>query len=274
MIEVLNTVICYNNVEEVTNYVKKIEKLVSSDKVAVAVVINKLENEKKEYLEKKLSEINVQTYLADPNENLGYLNGMIYGYKHFIKNYDSTNLRYVVMSNTDINYPDNRFFECLLSKEYDNDIWSIGPSVYAPGRKNYDNPACETRRSKKKVRSIIRRFRIPVFNELYFHLAELKGKCVKRNRGKSHKVYEVHGCYFIIKKQLADLMIKKPFGALLYSEEAYVAEMVWHNNKTAYYDAELLVEHIEHTVTGKMDYKQIANYIADSMEVIMKDFYE
>ena len=274
MIEILNTIICYNNADEVVEYVKKVEKLISSDKVAVSVVINKLENGSKKVLEQKLSAINVKTCIADPQKNLGYMNGMIFGYEHFLKKHGSAKLKYVVMSNTDINYPNNSFMTDLLSREYSEAIWCIGPAVYAPGRNNYDNPICDTRRSEKEVRSIIKRFRIPVFNELYFHLSNVKGKLMKQPRGESHRVYEVHGCYFVVKKELADQMINRPFGALLYSEEAYVAEMVWHNKKSSYYDANLLVEHIEHTVTGKIDYKKISKYIADSMEVVLREFYE
>ena len=78
MIEILNTIICYNNADEVVEYVKKVEKLISSDKVAVSVVINKLENGSKKVLEQKLSAINVKTCIADPQKNLGYMNGMIF----------------------------------------------------------------------------------------------------------------------------------------------------------------------------------------------------
>ena len=273
MIEILNTIICYNNPDEVIQYVKKVSLLKSSEKVAIAVVINKLENLDSKELETKLAQINIASFVVEPMTNLGYMNGMIKGYQEFLERYNSADLKYIIMSNTDINYPDSNFLDSLLSRNYEEDIWSIGPAVYAPERKTFDNPVCETRRSKLDVIKTIRIFRTPLLNEVYFHLSNLKGKIKKVPRGSSHKVYEVHGCYFVIKKTLGDLMIKNPFGALLYSEESYVAEMVWHNGKSGYYDAELLVEHVEHTVTGKLDYKRLSKYIAESMEVILKDFY-
>lgn len=273
MIKILNTIICYNNIDEVEEYVKKVSMLNSSDNVAMVIVVNKLDNGNVADLEERIAKIDIMTMVVKPNSNLGYMNGMIEGYKEYIKKYDCEALKYVIMSNTDINYPDNFFISKLLNNEYPNEIWSIGPAVYAPDRDNYDNPILDIRREKKAVIKTIKRFRTPIFNELYFHMSNIKGKFIKQKKGESHKVYEVHGCYFIVRKELADLMISNPFGALLYSEEAYVAEMVWHHNKFAYYDANLLVEHIEHTVTGKLDYKKLSRYIADSMEVILRDFY-
>lgn len=273
MIEVLNTIICYNNLEEVVQYVKKVSLLKSANKVAVAVVINKLDNGNIIDLQNELAKINILSFTVDPKTNLGYMNGMIKGYQAFKENYGTHDLKYIIMSNTDINYPDDTFISDLLLRNYSENVWSIGPAVYAPDRRNFDNPVCETRRSKMDVIKTIKIFRTPVFNEIYFHLSNLKGKIKKIPRGTSRNVYEVHGCYFVIRKELGDLMVQNPFGALLYSEESYVAEMVWHNGKTGYYDANLLVEHVEHTVTGKLDYKKLSKYIADSMEVILRDFY-
>ena len=259
--------------KEVIQYVTKVSNLECSEKVAVAVVVNKLDDGKVSDLFEGLESIAIETIVVQPKSNLGYLNGMLEGYKAFVEHYDVSNLKYVIMSNTDINYPDPAFIKKLLNKNYSCAVWSRGPVVYVPERKNYDNPILDKRRSKEEVKRIIRRFRIPIFNEIYFFLSNIKGRVMKKKIGVSHNVYEVHGCYFIIKKELAEKMIVKPFGALLYSEEAYVAEMVWHNNKTGYYDTDLLVEHCEHSVTGKIDYKKISCYIADSMESILHDFY-
>lgn len=273
MIEILNSIICYNNMKEVVEYVSKVSELECSEKVAVAVVVNKLDNGKVSDLINRLKSINIESLVVQPISNLGYLNGMLEGYKAFVRQQDASNLKYVIMSNTDINYPDPAFIKKLLNKNYPCEVWSIGPAVYVPERKSYDNPVLDERRSKKDVKRIIKRFRTPIFNEFYFHLSNIKGKIIRQKIGISHKVYEVHGCYFVINRELAEKMVDMPFGALLYSEEAYVAEMVWHNNKISYYDSNLLVEHNEHSVTGKINYKKLSQYIADSMEVILRDFY-
>jgi len=274
MIEVINTVICYNNSYEVLEYTKQVSKLVDSDKIALVIVVNRLDNGSIEELKMRLSEIGIMTHVVDPKTNLGYMNGMLAGVRSYCEQYNSGSIKYVIMSNTDITYTDRDFLHELLIKSYSDEIWCIGPAVYVPERKNYDNPICEERRTIKEVKQIIRRFRIPIFNELYFRMSNIKGKIIKQKRGSSHKVYELHGCFFIVRLQLAELMINNPFGALLYSEEAYVAENVWHNGKYAFYDSELLIEHNEHAVTGKLNYKKLSKYIADSMEVVLMDYYQ
>mgnify|MGYP004519445831 CR=1 FL=1 len=272
MIEILNTIICYNNVAEVITYIKKVSELKDADKTAIMVVVNKIDNDTIEHLQNEIKKINILTYIYNPMQNLGYINGMLKGYEEYLKISEDT-LKYVIMSNTDIDYPDINFISKLLGNRYEEEVWSIGPAVYSPNMRNYDNPVLEKRRTKRAVMKTISIFRTPILNRIYYFLAVLKSKFIKRDKGKSRIVYEIHGCYFIVRPCLAKKMLDNQFGALLYSEEAYVAENVYSSNKKTFYDSDLLVYHMEHSVTGKLDFKKFANYIADSMEVILKEFY-
>nr|AOP02601.1 hypothetical protein YS205-orf11 [Streptococcus suis]AOP03662.1 hypothetical protein YS191-orf11 [Streptococcus suis]AOP03694.1 hypothetical protein YS196-orf11 [Streptococcus suis] len=274
ILEIVNTVICYNNHEEIIEYATKLSSLPNSEKVALVVVINLLENEKVSQLKTMLKKVDLFIYLVQPKQNLGYMNGMIEGYRVFNEKIKPKNIKYIIMSNTDINYPETDFLKTLLSYQYPENIWVIGPAVYVPTRNVFYRPRDVKRRTEKEIKKLIRIFNTPFINELYIRMSDLKGKLLSSSRDNSRMVYDVHGCYFIIKKELADLMLSTPFGALLYSEEAYVAEMAWKNNKNAYYDSKLLVEHMEHSVTSKLAYKRIARLSAESLSVILRDFYQ
>lgn len=271
-VKILNTVICYDNVNEVLDYIQKLQRLEFSNYIAVCVVINKLQIFNEEELIDGINKLSICCMVVNPKKNLGYMNGMIFGYEVFVKKYNLI-LDYVVMSNTDINYPDIGFYKKLLTNTYDDSIWGIGPAVYSTNSKSYTNPILFSRRTKQRVKYTIRIFKTPLINLFYIWASNLKTKIKKQKIGKSGLVYEVHGCFFIVKPQLVNEMIKKPFGALLYSEEAYVAEMIYHLGKKEYYDSELMVEHAEHSVTGRVKNKRIAKHIASSMAVILRDFY-
>lgn len=271
--KVLNTVICYNNEQEVLSYAKKLSQLVNAEQVCLVVVINKLDNGNISELELKIKEISLETLVCYPGENLGYMNGMLFGYENYKKETGNHTPQFIIMSNTDIDYPDNKFLSKLISKQYDDDVWVIGPAVFVPERNTYDNPVNEQRPKVEKISQLIKIFGTPFLNKLFLKGSLIKGKFVKKNIGESHKVYEVHGCYFIVRGIMTNELLKSPFGALLYSEEAYIAEMAYKFNKFEFYDTDLLINHIEHTVTGKVETKRIARYLCDSMKVIKRDFY-
>lgn len=271
--KIVNTVICYNNTIEVLCYAKKLSLLSDAEQVCLIVIINKLENENISDFKSKIKQINLETLVCNASENLGYMNGMLFGYEQYKKETGNHIPQFVIMSNTDIDYPDNKFLSKLIDKQYEDDIWGIGPAVFVPERNTYDNPIIDQRRSVEEINQLIKKFGMPIYNKLYIKGSLIKGKLMKKDIGKSHRVYEVHGCYFIVKGIMADELLKSPFGALLYSEETYIAEMVYKYNKVEFYDADLIINHIEHSVTGKLETKKLAKYLCDSMKVIKRDFY-
>jgi len=72
---------------------------------------------------------------------------------------------------------------------------------------------------------------------------------------------------------MATILDDRKFKALLYSEEAYIAELIREYNKKTYYDSNIEVIHNESAVTGKLANKKKAKYIADSLKVIRDEFY-
>ncbi len=271
-IKVLNVVVCYKNPEEVIEYAKKLEHLGPTEKLALSVAVNDDVTD----VNKLQSELNKTSFLAfvtKPHANLGYLGGMTEAVKAFESEFGKAP-DWIIMSNTDISYPDSDFFHRLLLTQYDEDIWCIGPSIFVPSKNAYDNPVLEDRRSRFAVDKTIAIFSLPGLRTIYQMLSNIKTKLCKKTESEKRFVYEVHGCYFIISRELYNAMIDRPFKAFMYSEEAYVAEIVYANGKKSVFDPNLKVNHDEHSVTGNLKYKTIARHIRDSMKYIKQEFYK
>ncbi|MBQ9520188.1 MAG: hypothetical protein IJR67_01785 [Acholeplasmatales bacterium] len=255
-----------------TNYCNDLFLLQDTNNVYIEIVVNKIaENEISLLKEYVSNHDRIGVYF--PNENLGYMNGMIVGYERFVQ---ETHIApdYIIMSNTDIIYNDVMFFSKFINKNYSDDVWVIGPAIYAKHRKSYDNPVAYERRSKKSVKKIVLFTRIPFIRVLYVFLSDYKARFRKSGIKESSYVYEVHGCFFVIKNDLAVQLSSHKYGMLLYSEESYIAEEVYKSNKKVYYDSDLLITHNEHSVTKKVKYKKIAKYISSSMKYILENYYE
>jgi GT2 family glycosyltransferase len=272
MKKIVNVVICYDNMSEIIEYAFSLSVQKGFEELSLVVVVNKLTNTTISELKHNLSDLPYEVLVVTKNENLGYMNGLIFGYQQYRKHCD-TIPDYVIMSNTDIKYPNDNFLIELSDREYDKDIWCIGPSVYSPNKDSYDNPVSYERRLKSQIERLIWIFSIPILNVTYITLSDIKASIKKPHKQNSSMVYQVHGCFFVITGEYAEFMKDKVYGALLYSEEAFVSELVYQNRKKIYYDSNLEVQHIEHTVTGKINKKKIAKYLADSMSVIKRDFY-
>lgn len=269
---ILNTIIYYDNFDEIEQYCDNIFKMPMTNDLFITITVNKINDNDIKKLDDfaKLYE-NIIVYY--PPKNLGYMNGMICGYSEY-KKIKGNKPDYVIMSNTDIEYPDSEFFCKFIKKEYDDNIWVIGPSIYANKRKSYDNPTSYQRRSVKQIKKIIRFTTFPLISGLYVRLSDVKARMHKMPEPSSSFVYEVHGCFFIVKNEFAEQLEKNKYGMLMYSEESYIAEECFKYKKKAFYDKELKVIHNEHSVTGKIKYTKIAKYISTSLKYILEEYYD
>ncbi len=270
-IKLLNIVLLYSNEEEVIEYAKKLCSQSISDNISLIIVINKAGDMTEENFKDSFKEIGIKTYFYNPGRNLGYLNGLIYGYNQYVKMHESP--EWIVMSNTDISFSDNSFFEKFCNKKYNDDIWLIGPSIYSLENKSYDNPQYKQRHTLKSLNKRIFIFKNPLLSYYYLKMANIKAKFKKKEKQESQYSYSVHGSFFFVNLNFMEVLKTKEYGPLMYSEEAYLAEIVRLNNKKCYYESDIEVIHTASTVTGKLEIKKRARYIQESLEYIKKEFY-
>lgn len=261
MEKVLFVCINYKNEDEVKEYVKNIKMLDINYEI---IIVNNLENKN---LKLVLNEVQAKYRIYNPSKNLGYLNGMFFGVKEYIK--EEGNLpQWIVFSNTDIQIEEFP----ILSNKYSKDIWCIAPSIYSPITSSYQNPHYKTRISKYKIKRLIFINSIPVLSYIYTKLSEIKARIKKKKEEKSQYVYAAHGAFFILNKEFLK-SIKLEYGAFLYSEEAFIAEKIFQVGKKIYYDNSLKVIHLEHTTTNLLSINKKSEYIKKSFKYILEEFY-
>lgn len=271
MFKIVNVIICYYNGEEVVKYIDSMKNHELIENVCFVVTVNAARDCDYEIINDYITSGQMNVIIYNPNKNLGYMNGLIQGYRFYREKYSAP--EYVVMSNTDIEIPDKYYYKRLLEKEYDNSVACIGPSIFVPEKKTYDNPVATERRTLHEMNRIISRFSIPVIGGLYVYLSTVKGYIFKNKKNDSKFVYEVHGCYFILTKIFAEMLKDKTYGVLMYSEEAYISELIYKANMKTYYDSHIEVIHQEHSTTKFVKCSRIAKYIKESMQYIRDEFY-
>lgn len=265
-------IINYKNEEEVLDYAKMLSKQTASNKINIIIVNNKKSDNCYIDLKSEIKKINISIDLFEPKENLGYLNGTIYGYNEFTYNKNIIP-DWVVISNTDIEINDKQFFEKFLSKNYDGNIWCVAPSVYAPNSNSFQNPQYIKRCSLHKINRLIFINKVPFISYIYWKLAEIKAKIKKSKKQESQYIYSAHGCFFALKNEFIEKIKNNSYGGFLYSEEAYIAENILMNRKKCFYDARLEVIHNENSVTGLLGMKKKSKYIVNSLKYIREEFY-
>lgn len=257
-------IIFYDNLEEVMNFIRELEKQKDSD-VVVGITVNKDTNSQADEIHSQTVEI----YLFRPQNNEGYLNGLFNAFNGLTDMGYSSN--WIVFCNTDIKIPRSNFFSMVNNKQFSSDIFCIAPSVYEENRGVYENPQYVERYTLRSLKKRIFIFSHPLFAKLYVSLSQKKAKILKRKKKKSSMVYSAHGSFFILRNDFLKLINRK-YMSLMYSEEAFIAEEVRKLNKNIYYDSELDIIHNESQTTGKLNFKAKSKYIAESLQKI-KDKY-
>ncbi|MEV5029137.1 hypothetical protein [Paenibacillus sp. LPE1-1-1.1] len=272
MKNVLIAIINYANEEEVISYAQMLANQTSSNRIQLVIVNNKKSENAKINLAEEIQKINLSIELFEPMNNLGYLNGALYGYNEFISN-GGTKPDWVIISNTDIVISDTLYFEKFLSIHYQEEIWCVAPSVYSPLTKSYQNPHYIERCSLNKINRIIFINQTPFLAYIYENLAKLKAKVRKTERKESQYVYSAHGCFFAVKGDFIDIIKDNGYKGFLYSEEAYIAEYLLIHGKKCFYDNNLEIVHNENSITGLLGINKRSKYIANSLKYIREEFY-
>lgn len=268
--DLVNIVICYANEDEVINYAKQLEKQTCSNRIELIVVVNR-KSKDLNYLEEGLSKLDLKHCIFDSEENLGYLNGLLYGYL-----LAKRNVKWYVLSNTDIQISKIDFFELFLKKDYisDDNIWLVGPSVYTPSKEIYSNPYLRIRPNRKfyTFRNIGM-----IFPHIYELMFKLKAKVRKQRKEEKTEllcsVYAIHGSFMFLHNDLLSELSKREPWELLYDEEQYIAEIVRINRKIALYDSTIQVIHLEGASTGRIAVRNRYRRMRHSNNRILREFY-
>lgn len=270
--EFLISIVCYGNENEVCSFLNQLDNQRKTDSIAVAITINKAHNP--QIIKDFVKDTKVKCFVFEPNINLGYLNGCLYGIKKLSEN---INYNWALMCNTDITFLNSVFFETISSTEYEEGIWGIAPSIQLPDH-TFQNPYISIRPTREEMKR-----QYYIFSKYYLFYAynfasEIKKiivRCISKNRvcSKSQIVYAAHGSCMIFRKEMVKLLIAEENDIFLYCEEEYLAGLIYENGKKVLYDNQLQVLHNEHQTLGKIDYRKKQNWYIKSLESVIKRFY-
>lgn len=269
MKKIMNVIIYYDNYDEVYKYMKEVNSI-AFGLVDIVLVVNKdtycqVPKIVEFWRQQEYDNLKVFNF----TENVGYLNALL----NTIQMIDLNNYKYFILSNTDIQYVSKDFFQKLMEKSYIENIGCIAPSVYAVNSNSYSNPHYKQRIPLQKINRLIWIFSHPKCAQFYLWLSGKKSSNIKKKEEPSCYVYSPNGCYMIFSQEFIKKIYGYKYGVKMYSEESCIGELLVRSQKKCFYDNSIKVNHVESTVTGKINKKLKYHYFAESLKYIKDEFY-
>lgn len=266
MNDIAVAVACYNNEDEVLEFARKLSHQNQIEKIQLLVTCNACKDF--EQFGNDIKSILPTAQVFDAGSNLGYLSGCLYGVK-------KTKIPYswIMVSNTDIDFPQDNFFEKALNKVPEN-VWCIGPNIVLSATGAQQNPFLKSRPSNKKVNTWRIAYSNYFFFRLYQKLHKLKIKKKIQSPRSSGEVYAVHGSCFFLRNECVQKIIEENSNIFMYGEELLIAEIVRENAKCSFYNSEVSIYHNENQVTGKVASKRKQQWFKASISYLYSRFYK
>jgi hypothetical protein len=273
MKKTLVSIIYFKNCNECINFISSIILSSNNDMTIFLSITVNFSDPHIHRLENFLIKNNLRFIFYYPNNNIGYLQGLINGSLHLLDNFklESNSIDYYIFSNTDITF-NGDFLLTLQKNNYPNNVGVIGPSIYSNLTKSLSNPVYVKRTRKLKLLFLRLIFSSPILNVLYFYTSQLKNKTFKKILKQGY-YYQVHGAIFLISSKMFNLLKKDDDYPLLFSEESIISEIALNNNLSVYYDTSLKTNHIEHSVVSKEKFNFIFENYSKSLDYVLKKFY-
>ncbi len=263
--------VCYYNVDEVIDYVNHVKKQSAIDKIDIVVTNNNDSDQEFHTLVNGINDQNI--YLYNAGKNLGYIHGINYGLNRYLEGHVMP--EWVIMSNTDIRYESEYFYEQLLSFYPNGYDCIIAPSIYSVYQNLYQNPLVINRYSKFRMFVLTNIFKYMII-ERCFNIANIIRKKFEKSKKtliENQEIYSGHGACLIINRRYFLNGGNLNYGGFLFGEELYIAEMVKLIGGKTYFDNRLRIKHYEHSTIKKVKRRTINQHYFLSMKYIFRKFY-
>lgn len=270
--EILSLIVCYKNEQEVINYCEMLSLLPDSNKIVVSLSVNCLsEKSKFEEVKEKLEALSVHIIIHHMQKNIGYLNGMLEGYKLFIEKHpnEAVNIKWIIMGNTDIKVTSNDFVNYLLNVQiYAQDIVCVAPKIHRIFPDGYERHY-DVRYKKRKLVLLYLINKSRMLSVFYSYLASKKNSQIVDDDN-AKIIYEAHGSFFIIKRNFMQCILKKNWPFLMYNEEGFISNIVLKEGYKEYYDPHIMVEHQGSTTTEMLLSKKKSQMKAETYKYLIQ----
>ncbi len=267
MVDIAVSIVCYKNDKEVIEFAQKLLKQNCIERIQLIVTCNKTNNQEK--LESALLSILPNTQIFNPNCNLGYLHGCMYGLNHSGRDY-----QYFMICNTDIEFMSKDFIERAIENINDN-IWVVGPNIVVKESRIHQNPyiLIRPRYIKMLLWKII--FSNYYLFKLYYGFRKKMRKTHKANHNMySRMIYAVHGSCFIVNGDCIDVLNRYEDNIFMYGEELFIAEIIAREKKKIFYDSSIKIIHNENQATGIVLNRRKQSWFKQSYIYLYNTFFK
>lgn len=241
----------YNNSSKSLHCIGSLVKQAESHyEIRVFIIDNNSVEIEKDILKKysinnSLQNISFENIFLD--KNIGYFPALNYGYlkqKEFVDSCE-----YVIIGNNDLQF-EYDFLADLETRNYKDDVFVVSPDIVNSDN-NHQNPAVRYKYSKLQL----------IYLDLYhssYLIACLLGfvslfikyrgsQKSKAGNTESQYISIGYGACYILTKMYMRKIGYIPDYLFLMNEENSLSDLVFKNNGRIYYDAELVVHHLEHS---------------------------
>lgn len=265
--------VCYGNEKEVAEFIGNISKQKDCANLSVLITCNKVSD--KDFLERLADDSEVDVRFFYPDHNMGYLNGCLYGLREYTKEHD---FDYAFISNTDVSFADDSFFDRFIANKYDEKYSVIGPDIVEKNGTVHKNPYMMKKPSKGKINSYCFFYSNRFLFKIFMLMHNIKKKKNERNPLPSFKkdsceCFSVFGCSFFITKDFYEKSEMISEELFLYAEEIAIGNLVAKNGGKCFYDSSLSMNHVHGQSTGKVNTDRRRKFFYRSMKYIRKMFY-
>lgn len=266
---ILVSIVCYRNPKEVIGFVSSLKKQKNINNVHVVITCSS-KNDYDEIKDNLNDSISKEMFLID--SNLGYLNSCLYG----INNSKIENYKFAMITNTDVEFIENDYFNALISMPIEESVWSIGTSIISKNDKRQTNPLMISEPSKTimKIKRIV--FCNKILYKTYNFYYYLRNKFISKSNdfnAETGYVYAVHGSSFLLHPECINKLSNVAKNIFMYGEEELIAALIKKNNKKVLFINELHVDHKCSTVTSGISDKIKFNYYKKSYKYLYDYIY-
>ena len=230
----------YNDYETTNDYLNKIKNYKSLNKI---IVVDNDSNDNSYDKLKKFKHDKVEVIKTDSNK--GYAYGNNYGIKYLNEKYD---VDYIIISNPDITVTDKTIERLKNDLDNNSDIALVAPVI-------------------NQLEEKIRGWRLPTIKDEILSNINWYHKKVEQNlryapekyTGNLTRVEVVSGCFFMVRKDILDLIGNFDEGTFLYYEENIMGQKLKTIEKKTFIDNEAEVTH-NLSVSVDKSYNSINKY--------------
>lgn len=266
MIKILLVCVNYNSYSDLDKYLKSIDLaagLCDKTDVIVSVVDNSIKKETVELVNYKNINIHVNHF-----DNPGYFPGVA---NILNKEPSVANNNYVIISNVDLEIsPD--FFIRLSEYKAGNDVAWVANRIWSEQESRDINPKIIRRYTLNKLRLLKLLYKYPILDWIYTN-SLYKRKQYQKDLSIC-EIYAGHGSFIILTRSFFNRYPKLDYPIFLFGEEIYLAEKIRKAGMKVMYVPEIQVNDKEHTSTGKMKKSFYYKCNLESIDYIIKKFYE